>query len=73
MDNKNIVKSQTVWGAVLAFLGPVLTLFGVELGVGLEQDVAIAIGSVVTAFGAVWVLVERFKRGDLWIVKKPSG
>lgn len=71
-NSKNVVVSQTSWGAALAFVGPVISLFGVDLGVGLEQDVATAIGACTTAFGAVWVIVKRFKRGDLWIVRKPK-
>lgn len=73
MENlKHITQSQTSWGAVIAFVGPIVGLFGVDLGVGLEQDVATAVGAVTTAFGAVMVLVERFKRGDIWIVRKKT-
>lgn len=72
MDNsKNVIASTTMWGAALAVLGTVLGLFGYDIGVGATDQVAQAVGATVTAFGALWVVVERYKKGDLFI-KKPK-
>ena len=71
-DPKNVVSSTTMWGAGFAVVGVILSTFGFELGVGVTEDVAQAAGAVTTAFGALWVIVERWKKGDLFF-KRPSG
>ena len=72
MATKNIAASTTMWSAVIAVGGAALSAFGYDLGVGANEDVIQAVGAVVTAFGALGVIVERWKKGDLYI-KRPSG
>lgn len=71
MEPKSVFASTTNWAALVALLGAVLPLVGIELGIGASEDILAAVGATATAGGAIWVLVERFRRGDLYI-KRPK-
>lgn len=74
MEKKSILNSTTNWAAVVGVLGVLLPVFGVDFGVGAAEDVTAAVGATVTAGSLIWVVVERFRRGDLYIKRpKPSG
>lgn len=73
MDSKNVLNSATMWSAVIAVGGVVLSQFGVELGVGVDQQIVAAVGATATAFGALGVIVERWRKGDLYIRKPKVG
>lgn len=72
MATKSVGASTTMWAAGIAVAGAALSAFGFDLGVGVSDDVTQAVGATITAWGAVWVIVERWKKGDLY-VKRPSG
>jgi hypothetical protein len=72
MEPKSVFASTTQWAAVIALIGAFLPAIGWSLGAGVDVDVTAAVGATVTAAGAVWVIVERWRRGDLFIrVPKP--
>lgn len=68
---KNVTSSTTMWAAIIAVAGALLSTFGFDLGIGASEDVTAAIGAITTAFGALWVVIERWKKGDLYI-KRPK-
>lgn len=72
MDNKkSVAASTTNWAAIVGVLGVVLSAVGFDLGTGAGEDIINAVGATVAAGGFLWVLVERFRKGDLYI-KRPK-
>lgn len=72
MEPKSVFASTTQWAAVISLLGVFLPAIGWSLGVGADADIVAAVGATTTAGGLLWVIIERWRKGDLFIrVPKP--
>jgi len=71
MDNKFVLKSQTIWGVLFGFVGLALSVFGYQFSSGAEAEITDAVGKTIAAAGGLWALVGRYRVGDLFF-KKPS-
>lgn len=67
MEPKSVFVSTTNWAALIGVLGALLPVFGFDLGTGASEEVVTAVGATATAGAAIWVVVERWRRGDLFI------
>ena len=67
MEPKSVLVSTTTWAAVVAFVGAVAPALGFDFGLGASEDITQAVGATAAAGAAIWVVVERWRRGDLFI------
>jgi uncharacterized protein (DUF697 family) len=58
-DVKSFIASKTVWGAGIAILPQVLSLFGIEISPADAQGIASHVDGVVTAVGALLAIYGR--------------
>jgi zinc transporter ZupT len=72
MTQKSFLSSTTNWAAVVGVLGVILPVFGFDFGTGAQEDVVAAVGASATAASLIWVVVERFRRGDLYVTKSKA-
>lgn len=53
VNEKSALSSKTIWGALIAIVPQVLSLFGFELADGIMNDVVSVMGGVLAIYGRV--------------------
>ncbi len=61
-ETKNLLQSKTVWGALVAVIGAIMSAFGFDTGIlqGIDGEVVTLIGGILAIYGRV-AAVKKIK------------
>lgn len=62
--NKNWWESKTIWGALIAVVASILTIFGYDISQDDQEQLSVAITSIIAAIGGVIAIIGRVKVKD---------
>lgn len=57
--------SQIYVSAIVALLAQILPWFGVQV---VNDELTVVVSNIITAGAAIWVMVRRYKQGDIGVL-----
>lgn len=73
MNTKSILTSKTIWGALLALLPALLSLFGLDTLPGFQEQASAVVEQVITLVGGALAIYGRIVATKQLVVTTPKG